>query len=100
MKNKTMLIATVGLLLFVSLSCVASEVSWSITKNDSDPLRQLVGLPGVAVGNLNPASRVPGLEFMCPALYDSPGGYCYYFAPGVPVTNMTIYANVTLDGTK
>jgi hypothetical protein len=100
MKNKTILLITVGLLLFVSLSCILSEISWSITINKSDSLRKLVGLPSVAVGNLNPASRNPGLEIMCTSLYDSPGGYCYYFTTGVPISNITIFANITMDGTK
>lgn len=100
MKNKTILLITFGFLSFVLVSCVASQISWTLQTNHSDSLRQLIGLPSVAIGNLNPASRVPGLELMCPSLYDSPGGYCYYFTPGVPFTNVTIYANVTLEGTK
>jgi hypothetical protein len=100
MKNKTILLASIGLLLFVTISCVASQISWSITVNKTDSLRQIVGLPSVAVGNLNPSSRNPALEIMCTSLYDSPGGYCYYFTPGVPVSNITIFANITLDGTK
>ncbi len=67
------------LVIFVFTSCVVSEYSWSTKGNSSDSLRQLVGLPSVAVGNLNPAARNPGLEFLCTSLYDSPGGYCYYF---------------------
>jgi hypothetical protein len=100
MKNKTILVVTMSLLLFVTFSCIASEISWSITVNKSDSLRQLIGLPSIAVGNLNPSARNPGLEIICTSLYDSPGGYCYYFTPGVPVSNITIFANVTLDGTK
>jgi hypothetical protein len=100
MKNKTIRLSTVGLLLFISISCVASEISWSITINKSDSLRQLVGLPSISVGNLNPSARNPALEIMCTSLYDTPGGYCYYFTPGVPVLNVTIFANITLDGSK
>jgi hypothetical protein len=87
----------VGLLIFVFLSCSVSEISWSQGSN-SDSLRQLVGLPSFAVGNLSPSARNPGLEFMCPALYDSPGGYCYYFTSGIPPINLTIYANITKVG--
>jgi hypothetical protein len=100
MKNKTLLLATVGLLLFVLISCAISEISWSITINKTDSLRQLVGLPSVAVGNLNPSSRNPALEIMCTSLYDSPGGYCYYFTSGVPVSNITAITNVTVEVTK
>jgi hypothetical protein len=94
MKTKTLLLATVGLLFFVSLSCVISEVSWSTKANNPDSIRQVVGLPSVAVGNLNPSARNPGLELFCTALYDVPGGYCYYFTPGIPVINLTIVANI------
>jgi hypothetical protein len=100
MKTKTLLVATVALLTFVSLSCLVSEISWSEKVNSSDSLRQLVGLPSIAIGNLNPSARNPGLELFCTSLYDVPGGYCYYFAPGVPVTNFTIVANITRSDSK
>lgn len=99
MKARIILLAMVGLLIFVFLSCAVSEISWS-QGSSSDSLRQLVGLPSFAVGNLNPSARNPGLELFCTALYDSPGGYCYYFTPGVPLYNLTIYANITKDGNK
>jgi hypothetical protein len=100
MRNKTLLIATASLLLFVLVSCAASEISWSITNSKTDSLRQLVGLPSIAEGNLNPASRNPALEIMCTSLYDSPGGYCYYFTNGIPITNITVISNVTVEVTK
>lgn len=100
MKAKTILLATVGLLAFVSLSSLASNVSWSIKMGNSDSLREFVGLPSIAIGNLNPSARNPGLELFCPSLYDVPGGYCYYFSPGVPFSNVTVVANITLDGTR
>ena len=100
MRNKTLLLATAGLLLFVLISCAVSEISWSLTINKTDSLRQLVGLPSVAVGNLNSSSRNPALEIMCTSLYDSPGGYCYYFTAGVPVSNITVITNVTVEVTK
>ena len=99
MKTRTLLLAMVGLLIFVFLSCAVSEISWAQGRS-SDSLRQLVGLQSFAVGNLNPSARNPGLEFFCTALYDSPGGYCYYFTSGVPSYNLTIYANITKDGIK
>ncbi len=99
MKTRYLLIGTVALLIFVFFSCVVSEISWSQTSS-SGSLRQLVGLPSFAVGNLNPSARNPGLEFFCAALYDSPGGYCYYFTTGVPSNNVTNYLNITKDEIK
>jgi hypothetical protein len=99
MKTKTIFTLLAGLLIFIFVSCAVSEISWS-QGNNSDILRQLVGLPSFAVGNLNPSARNPGLELFCTSLYDSPGGYCYYFTSGVPSYNFTIYANITLDGNK
>jgi hypothetical protein len=100
MKTKTLLAATVLLLVFVSISCLISELSWSAKASSPDSLRQIVGLPSIIVGNLNPSARNPGLELFCTSLYDVPGGYCYYFAPGLPVTNFTVIAvNITgVDG--
>jgi hypothetical protein len=96
MKTKTFLAMATVLLVFVSLSCLASELSWSAKANSPDSLRQIVGLPSIVVGNLNPSARNPGLEILCTSLYDVPGGYCYYFAPGLPVTNFTVIAvNIT-----
>jgi hypothetical protein len=100
MKTRIMLLAMVGLLAFVFLSCTISEISWSSKNNNSDALRQIVGLPSFAVGNLNPSARNPGLEALCTALSDSPRGYCYYFTPGVPSTNLTIYTNITIGENK
>ena len=95
MKTKTILLIMVGLLLIVLFSSLISEISWSIKSNNPDSLRQVVGLPSVAAGNLNPSARNPGLELFCTALYDVPGGYCYYFTSGVPVINLTIVSNIT-----
>jgi hypothetical protein len=100
MKTRMILLLMVGLLAFVFLSCALSEISWSTKDSNSDSLRQLVGLPSFAVGNLNPSARNPGLEALCPSLSDSPGGYCYYFTPGVPSTNLRIYTNITMGDLK
>jgi hypothetical protein len=100
MQTRLFLLATVGLLIFVFLSCTLSEISWSIKDSNSNSLRQLVGLPTFAVGNLNPSARNPGLEAFCTALSDSPGGYCYYFTPGVSSTNLTIYVNNSIGENK
>jgi hypothetical protein len=88
------------LLMFVSVSCVASEFSWSNRETISGPMRQIIGLPSFAVGNLNPSARNPGLEIFCTSILDSPGGYCYYWTSGVPYINSTIFGNVTLGGNK
>jgi hypothetical protein len=87
-----------GILVLISLNlsvCLVSEWSWSIKVNGPDALRKLVGLPSVAVGDLNPAARNPGLEPLCASFYDVPGGYCSYFAQGVSVSNLTLACNVT-----
>jgi hypothetical protein len=100
MKTQTILAIVVVLMVFISFSCYASEASWSTKKGTSDPLRQTVGLSSVAVGNLNPSARNPGLEIYCTALYDTPGGYCYYFTPGLPYTNYTIKSDMTVGGNR
>jgi hypothetical protein len=55
----------------------------------------MAGLPSLAIGNLNPAARNPGLEVLCTSLYDVPGGYCIYFTQGVPQLNLTLACNIT-----
>ncbi len=96
MKSKTPLLFVAVLTTFVLLACVASEISWSTKESAPDVLRQTVGLPSVAVGNLNPSARNPGLELLCTGLYDVPGGYCSYFALGVPFINFTTAGNFTI----
>ncbi len=83
------------LTVFVVFVCAANEISWSTKENNPDALREIVGLPSIAVGNLNPSARNPGLELLCTGLYDVPGGYCSYFAPGVPYINFTMASNFT-----
>ena len=95
MKSRTILIILVALIAVVAVACIGSEISWSTTDN-SVALRQIVGLPSIAIGNLNPAARNPGLEVLCTALNDAPGGYCYYFTDGVPYINFTI-VTITSD---
>ncbi len=95
MKTKTIAILIGALILLISVSCVASELSWADRERSPDALRQAVGLPSNVVGNLNPAARNPGLELFCTSLYDVPGGYCNYFADGVPFINFTYNQNLT-----
>jgi hypothetical protein len=52
----------------------------------------------VAVGNLNPSARNPGLELLCTGMYDVPGGYCYYNAWGVPFAGFPMATNFTIIG--
>ncbi len=104
MKTRTMFSVIAALLAFVCISTIASEISWSMKERNPGALRQIVGLPGVAVGNLNPSARNPGIELLCTGLYDVPGGFCYYYAPGVPFTdfpmpsNFSTIKNATEDG--
>lgn len=104
MNSKVMIYVIAILLTFVFVSCALSEISWSIKENNPNSLRQVVGLASVAVGNLNPSARNPGVELLCTGLYDVPGGYCYYFSSGVPfitfpmATNFTVISNFTEGG--
>jgi hypothetical protein len=96
MKSRTILITLAALIAVVAVACAASEISWSTNKS-SDVLRQIVGLPSIAIGNLNPSARNPGLEILCTSFNDAPGGYCYYFTDGVPYVNFTT-VSITSEG--
>jgi hypothetical protein len=104
MNSKTLLYTIAILLAFVLVSCVASEIFWSMKDNNPDSLRQVTGLPSLAVGNLNPSARNPGIEIMCTGMYDVPGGFCNYFSMGASfvkfpmATNFTVLNNVTGSG--
>ena len=97
MKPRTLLMVLAALIAVVAVACATSEISWSTKTNSPDALRQTVGLPSIAIGNLNPSARNPGLEVLCTGLYDAPGGYCYYFTDGVPYINFTI-VSITSEG--
>lgn len=90
MQSKILVFLTVGLTALVVLSGVVCELSWLTKENSPDFLRATVGLSSTTVGNLNPSARNPGVELLCSGLFDVPGGYCSYFALGVPVTNFTV----------
>jgi hypothetical protein len=96
MRPAIILSAVVALLVVVSVSCSASQLVWTSVENTADPVRELVGLPSIAVGNLNPSARNPGLEILCAGLYDTPGGYCSYFTDGVPFIDFPSSGNITL----
>jgi hypothetical protein len=98
MKSKVLIYVIVVLLAFVLVSCVVSEISWSMKENHIDSLRYVVGLPSVAVGNLSPSARNPGVEVFCTGLYDVPGGYCNYFSMGVPFISFPMASNFTIIG--
>jgi len=100
MIGKKIVILICVLVLFISVSCAASELSWSNQTNTPNLLRETIGLPSNIVGNLNPAARNPGLELFCTGLNDVPGGYCNYFADGVPFVNFTYNQNITVSEQK
>ena len=98
MKPKILIYVISILLTFVFVSCALSELSWSMKENNIDSLRYAVGLPSVAVGNLSPSARNPGVEVLCTGLYDVPGGYCNYYSMGVPFIDFPMASNFTIIG--
>jgi hypothetical protein len=98
MKSRTLLLFCGALMVFVFLSSAVNQVSWANKENTQDKMRQIVGLPSIAIGNLNPSARNPGLELLCTGLLDVPGGYCFYFTNGVPFVNGTLSENITVGG--
>ncbi|HSQ48679.1 MAG TPA: hypothetical protein VLL96_03235 [Candidatus Deferrimicrobiaceae bacterium] len=100
MKGKTIGLIIGVLLLFVVISCILSELDWLNKESTPDQIREIVGLPSIAVGNLNPAARNPGLEILCTGLFDSPGGYCSYYTNGVPFIQFAIGGNITVSEAK
>jgi hypothetical protein len=70
---------------FVVVSCIQSEISWAAKDAGPNLERAVAQLPNIAVGNLSTYVRSGGLEVMCTSLYDVPGGYCFYFTPGVSI---------------
>jgi len=98
MKEKIVPLTLLFSIVFNLIACVQSEMSWTNKENSPQPLRQVVGLPNIAVGNLNPAARSPGLEVLCISFYDVPGGYCHYFAPGAPYSVLPRSKNLTRSG--
>ena len=98
MRSKILIYILVFFLTFVFISCGISEFSWSSKINSADYLRSVVGLPSIAVGNLSPAARNPGVEVLCTGIYDVPGGFCNYFSMGVPFIDFTMANNFTITG--
>lgn len=100
MKGRTIGFLIGALLFVVVFSCVLSELEWLNKESAPDPIREIVRLPSIAVGNLNPAARNPGLEILCTGLFDSPGGYCGYYTNGVPFIHYTIGGNISVSEVK
>ncbi len=92
-----LLLTTTMLTAIVLTTCLFSEYSWIAKSSGQDSLRQLVGLPSIAVGNLSPAARNPALEIMCSGLGDTPGGYCNYFTSGSPYGEAVQVSNITVS---
>lgn len=92
--NKLFLLISL-LIVAIAASCIFSEISWSIKLSSPDELRETVGLPSLAIGNLSPAARNPGLEQLCTSFFDVPGGYCAYYTQGVAPLNLTLACNIT-----
>ena len=97
MKPKILIYSIILLLVFVFVSCAASEFSYYSRLNSPDILRNATGLPSIAIGNLSPASRNPGVEALCTGIYDVPGGYCVYFSMGVPYIDFPTAKNFTVN---
>jgi len=97
LRGRIVLLVVAALMIYVSLSCLISEVSWAAKWTTTDSLRELVGLPSLSVGNLNPAVRNHGCEILCTGLYDVPGGYCNYFTLGVSFVNFPMNWNITVS---
>lgn len=83
MKHSRLILLLSALITFVVLSSIQSELSWAARDAAPNLERQAAQLPNIAVGNLSTYIRSGGLEVMCTSLYDVPGGYCFYFTPGV-----------------
>jgi len=95
MKTNKFFLLIIFLIISIGVSCLLSEWSWATKYDSPDSLRKVVGLPSLAVGNLNPVARNPGLEVLCTSFYDVPGGYCIYFTQGVAPLNLTLACNIT-----
>ena len=98
MTDRFMLLLAFLLTLLVLICCLASELSWTYKDQEAETLRGIIGLPSLAIGNLSPAARNPGLEMICTSLFDLPGGYCYYYEIGVPFEDNQYFGNITLKG--
>ena len=78
------------------LACFAiSQVNLIQEDKETNNLRELLGFPSLAIGNLSPAARELGLQLFCTGIYDTPGGYCSYYANGVYRDFSNYVANIT-----
>jgi hypothetical protein len=83
--------------------CAQSELGWASRTYDNK-LREVIGLPSIAIGTNYEGTRNPLLEIFVRSLYDVPGGHDYvvtssfidtpmregYYRERVPGFNMTI----------
>jgi hypothetical protein len=80
-----MAIPLLALIMFVTTISIATldeqvHVSYRDNSQAKVDLRQVIGLPSIAIGTSQGATRNPLLEVYCTSLYDLPGGYCYAIA--------------------
>jgi hypothetical protein len=80
---KKLLAITLILPIIVLSFFAVNNLAIERTDKQTDNLRKVLGFPSLAIGNLNPASRQPGLEIFCTSIYDVPGSDCHYFTYGI-----------------
>ena len=97
MKPKDLLLLVILLPLLV-LALFAVNNFAKVDDSETNNLRSLLGFSSIAIGNLNPAARQPGVEVFCTSIYDVPAGYCIYFTNGVYSDFEQYVANVSLGG--
>jgi hypothetical protein len=94
-KGKLLIQLSILLPVLVLACFTISQVDSIQDDKETNNLRGLLGFPSLAIGNLSPAAREPGLELFCTGIYDTPGGYCNYYANGVYRDFINYVANIT-----
>ena len=81
--RKINLLPLVALILTIMVFalCFINELSWAVLGQSEarKTVREVIGLPSIALGTNYGATRNPLLEVYCTSLYDMPGGYCYIY---------------------
>jgi hypothetical protein len=74
-------LAALILTLMVFAFCFVNELNWVVLEQNPvrQTVREVIGLPSIALGTNYGATRNPLLEVYCTSLYDIPGGYCYIY---------------------
>ncbi|MGQ9759008.1 MAG: hypothetical protein ACUVQ5_00315 [Candidatus Methanomethylicaceae archaeon] len=62
--------------LALMITCVSNQMLWQ-TREYHTELREIIGLPSIAIGTNYEGTRNPLLEVFVRPLYDVPGGYDY-----------------------